>query len=706
MTDDHRDIRKTIRDLLTALKGWQAIPAAVIAIFCFLGIFGPVLAPFKPHEGTIAIRLCPPLAIEQLITSPGPPNRATACSRGHILGTDQIGRDVFSRLLHGARTSFSVVGSSVLIGTILGVAGGVWINGLRSRHRLIAYLIVGATVVPFGFFVVNQPEAFAFFIWIAPLADLDDAVRWSSIMSFSCVTALIAFALLAVAYQFDDRCLPHRSTGVDTSHRISDFCSRFRQQVIALAPWIVLVIIASAGLILPHSLSSVFQTSAITWSFERDYLFEHVGMLSPLVPIISLPIAFVTLGTWWFVSHLLCRLTTTSDPSPAAIVDVADSPQEPLPNEAVPSEDGSDQMDPIEPEIVHGRSFADSVAIVKLRRWLPALIAIVAVLMIALFAMLQVWPNVRYLLKDSGFSSESHAALSWRETNQARECASEVQSKLLMSLRGLTPEERDLNPGQRCVDLYYQRRNAPTHHVTFDFALRMVSQTLTLALIGAVTATALVIVTSGKTILARRAAQFVVGLVALTGLTITFGRTAWLVGVFRWIEPTVVISSDRGFAIQGVLAIVRDLSVAFGIAFVIAATSIVILRRARTVPMFNTVSSWASLLLPCVCLTAGLMVVFLYPFPSFQLIIDDQLAIIANPSENQLYGSSFPFLGSFGFRNWLWTYWFALIGYAAVVFALFAAAILGFRRFVTSNSNGGNHPPVSQDSPSQDANPT
>ena len=65
-----------------------------------------------------------------------------------------------------------------------------------------------------------------------------------------------------------------------------------------------------------------------------------------------------------------------------------------------------------------------------------------------------------------------------------------------MTLRGLAPEERELNPGQRCLDLYYQTpQRADPSPVTFDFTLKMVSQTLTLALIGAVTATALLVAT-------------------------------------------------------------------------------------------------------------------------------------------------------------------------------------------------------------------
>ena len=87
------------------------------------------------------------------------------------------------------------------------------------------------------------------------------------------------------------------------------------------------------------------------WSFEHDYLFEHVGMFSPLVPMILLPIAFVSLGAWWVINHLPCRFTTTSCPNPATLRNVDDAPEEPLHNVAVTPEGGSDQTGLKEHEI-------------------------------------------------------------------------------------------------------------------------------------------------------------------------------------------------------------------------------------------------------------------------------------------------------------------------------------------------------------------
>ena len=95
------------------------------------------------------------------------------------------------------------------------------------------------------------------------------------------------------------------------------------------------------------------------------------------VPMILLPIAFVTFGAWWVIHHVLCRFRTMSSPSPATVRNVNDSPEEPLLDVAVPPEGASNQMGPEEPEIGATRSFAGSRAIVKLRRWLPALVTIV-----------------------------------------------------------------------------------------------------------------------------------------------------------------------------------------------------------------------------------------------------------------------------------------------------------------------------------------
>ncbi|MCD8197635.1 MAG: ABC transporter permease [Lachnospiraceae bacterium] len=84
---------------------------AIVAVFVVLvSVFSPLLANFDPTTNSLMGRLLPP------------------GSDGHILGTDQLGRDIFSRLLLGSRYSLaisaSVVATSAAIGTFLGLVSG------------------------------------------------------------------------------------------------------------------------------------------------------------------------------------------------------------------------------------------------------------------------------------------------------------------------------------------------------------------------------------------------------------------------------------------------------------------------------------------------------------------------------------------------------------------------------------------------------
>jgi peptide/nickel transport system permease protein len=89
--------------------------AVVLLLVLAIAVFAPVLAPYSPTEHHNKDRLVRP-------------------SRGYIFGTDQFGRDVFSRVLYGARTSAQVgllsTAIVIVVATTLGVTtayfGGPW----------------------------------------------------------------------------------------------------------------------------------------------------------------------------------------------------------------------------------------------------------------------------------------------------------------------------------------------------------------------------------------------------------------------------------------------------------------------------------------------------------------------------------------------------------------------------------------------------
>lgn len=103
------------------------VAAAVIVAFAIIAALAPVIAPYDP------------LAQSYLRINAYP-------SAQHWLGTDQFGRDVFSRLLHGARTSLAIgllsPAIAALVGTTLGVAAG-YFGGVVDRvvSRLIDLLL-------------------------------------------------------------------------------------------------------------------------------------------------------------------------------------------------------------------------------------------------------------------------------------------------------------------------------------------------------------------------------------------------------------------------------------------------------------------------------------------------------------------------------------------------------------------------------------
>ena len=91
------------------------VPIAILTIMVLAAIFAPLIAPDSPRIGSLSEKLLPPAWMEEGKIS-------------HLLGTDQQGRDVLSRLIYGARISLSVAALAVFfagtIGTAIGVVSG------------------------------------------------------------------------------------------------------------------------------------------------------------------------------------------------------------------------------------------------------------------------------------------------------------------------------------------------------------------------------------------------------------------------------------------------------------------------------------------------------------------------------------------------------------------------------------------------------
>jgi peptide/nickel transport system permease protein len=87
--------------------GMAAFGGALILLWVLLAAAAPLITPYDPNFVDVAARLQPP-------------------SAAHWLGTDTLGRDVLSRVIHGARLSLAVGFTVVLLGALFGtLLGGV-----------------------------------------------------------------------------------------------------------------------------------------------------------------------------------------------------------------------------------------------------------------------------------------------------------------------------------------------------------------------------------------------------------------------------------------------------------------------------------------------------------------------------------------------------------------------------------------------------
>ena len=99
----------------------------LVLLIIICAIFAPLLAPYDPLAQDVMIKLKDPIWGADPVA-------------GHLLGTDQLGRDILSRLLYGARVTLIVALAGTMVGGIVGVvlgslAGyyGKWVDAVIMR---------------------------------------------------------------------------------------------------------------------------------------------------------------------------------------------------------------------------------------------------------------------------------------------------------------------------------------------------------------------------------------------------------------------------------------------------------------------------------------------------------------------------------------------------------------------------------------------
>lgn len=146
------DYKKAIKRFLNTMFSRKIVVIGLIGtlFFVFIAVFAPVIATHDPNAiGTYAEKL-------------------NGASTEHLLGTDFLGRDLFSRLVYGARVSLltGVIATlvAVLIGTFLGMAAayfGGWVDklllGYCQTFSAVPQIAVSMTLITlFGGGMINM----------------------------------------------------------------------------------------------------------------------------------------------------------------------------------------------------------------------------------------------------------------------------------------------------------------------------------------------------------------------------------------------------------------------------------------------------------------------------------------------------------------------------------------------------------------------
>jgi peptide/nickel transport system permease protein len=125
--------------------GLAAVGALLLLLFLVCALFAPWLAPHDPAQLDLNARLLPP-------------------SHSHYFGTDELGRDILSRTIYGARISLTVAVSVVAISLSLGLLTGAlagfyggWLDAVVNLYVMNAFLALPGILLAIAFVAFLGP---------------------------------------------------------------------------------------------------------------------------------------------------------------------------------------------------------------------------------------------------------------------------------------------------------------------------------------------------------------------------------------------------------------------------------------------------------------------------------------------------------------------------------------------------------------------
>ena len=130
-----------MRRLSFIIKNLQVtVSLGILFVFITAAILAPLFAPDDPNTQEFAVRLLPP-------------------GGEHLLGTDSFGRDLFSRIIYGARVSLAVgfiaTGLAAVLGAVLGIGAAYWGGWFDKVMMAAVDVLMAFPVVLFALLLVT-----------------------------------------------------------------------------------------------------------------------------------------------------------------------------------------------------------------------------------------------------------------------------------------------------------------------------------------------------------------------------------------------------------------------------------------------------------------------------------------------------------------------------------------------------------------------
>ena len=113
-------MRRALRSSYVLVRRWPVLPGLVLLGLITCAVFPGLIAPHEPN-------------VQELRDRNKPPAWTAEGTSRYLLGADQVGRDILSRIIHGARISMAVAGVALTSGLVVGVTLGLlagWYGGI------------------------------------------------------------------------------------------------------------------------------------------------------------------------------------------------------------------------------------------------------------------------------------------------------------------------------------------------------------------------------------------------------------------------------------------------------------------------------------------------------------------------------------------------------------------------------------------------